>query len=1216
MSTKSLSGYAFITDELAVDPDLSTSYSYDCEKETFIKINNPKWSKLDISSSLVRHICQSPDRLNDVVYYDCVCERRILTAEPRVTCTHCHFEYHAACFESLFAKNNRWICHKCKCQMSRIHPPVFQSPNQRYSEPEMLMKTSFRGTIILEQLEDEAKTERMFRALKETTDNFTCARSVMGNNIFLDLVVIGLLQNVSQDPNPREHSLTALLKTPIETLGRILYENQSFFRYILKDDSSPSMEYCVCRIQHFIELIRLCVEDDNELSDKYATERDNILTRLHTIFVIVLVGRFRSVEIKELTNEYKQFSKDDDDEHYRTMLLSYESANKYIGYNKMFYDRLSCGDSDVNAKLHFLRMLTAIVTGLPQDLVPARFEEALNIVKCDVPREYLTAKGRAEQNAIGPGENMDESTEGRAEQEVESPAVGQVECAEQESIPKKHDRTSSPGNTPVKKKVKIDENPENGGKGENVSMYDRSPVKKRQRTDDRSKDGLSTYVTWDTVEQKWCMIDYKPDCHIVETGHKLTFKKVSPCNDPNTSPYDVYAEVGTLSYGAAFPFELVTPSDADKDHRENWRSDSTAFATVISHCELFTPSSVMVSLNGITEDVELTEVAIRMKIGTLRLVNWIIKKLNVTKRHDDNDKNLNLSGLVQDYIDANQNGIYLKFLLNQLQRLHECYVEHHINYFMLRMKGENDVRIAFPIGLYTDEKLIGRNILEEFSILWTRLLVIDQKQNSQLVFAVNSEVLPNFIGRQLDTPELITTCHWHDQQMFASAYERSETRSAKAYISYVNTQMQLQHVEIVSNDMRSTQRDAIEMSDDEAIGGVEDVAYTHSCSCCETQKEFEYNKRNNFVHLPLKGEVPLALLRLDGSSEADRIRKHSPFLFEVADYTQLLGYKHSDTTTDVLNAACGFILYTMIFLSPKRDELHRHLNPTFDCHHDSFPSYVVKTFDLLVDFFGDICYKPPEWWCKKPYTHADQVKHIFGVLRTKECKVELKPLVFLWYKFDNDDARDCLNEVRQMNCSINVPTSESGPLMRKIPNREKKYKDAAAVFNRAKTTAERVSAAIKQYGSRKGDSEFFESKSLEELRKGIHESLMSDVLEGLTAHEDVLRSRNLFEQPTKRLSWMIQQRIKALHHIAMKGLQTCFGGCGLDIRCTPAEQFRYTWSEYMENLFDNGFNEQMRNDRTKKETMEKNLNYGNKICLSCYDEKMRQVNNPQPPKND
>jgi hypothetical protein len=277
---------------------------------------------------------------------------------------------------------------------------------------------------------------------------------------------------------------------------------------------------------------------------------------------------------------------------------------------------------------------------------------------------------------------------------------------------------------------------------------------------------------------------------------------------------------------------------------------------------------------------------------------------------------------------------------------------------------------------------------------------------------------------------------------------------------------------------------------------------------------------------------------------------------------------------------------------------------------------VAKTFDLLVDFFTDICYKPPEWWCKKPYTHADQVKHIFGVLRTKECKVELKPLVFLWYKFDNDDARACLNEVRQMNCSINVPTSESGPLMRKIPNREKKYKDAAAVFNRAKTTAERVSAAIKQYGSRKGDSEFFESKSLEELRKGIHESLMNDVLEGLTAHEDVLRSRNLFEQPTKRLSWMIQQRIKALHHIAMKGLQTCFGGCGLDIRCTPAEQFRYTWSEYMENLFDNGFNEQMRNDRTKKETMEKNLNYGNKICLSCYDEKMRQVNNPQPPKND
>jgi hypothetical protein len=899
----------------------------------------------------------------------------------------------------------------------------------------MLMKTRFRGTIILEQLEDEAKTERMFRALKETTDNFTCARSVMGNNIFLDLVVIGLLQNVSQDPNPREHSLTALLKTPIETLGRILFENQSFFRYILKDDSSPSMEYCVSRIQHFIELIRLCVEDDNELSDKYATERDNILTRLHTIFVIVLVGRFRSVEIKELTNEYKQFSKDDDDEHYRTMLRSYESANKYIGYNKMFYDRLSRGDSDENAKLHFLRMLTAIVTGLPQGLVPARFEEALNIVKCDVPREYLTAKERAEQNAIGPGENMEESTEGRAEQEVESPAVGQVECAEQdalgpgenmeestkgraeqevespavgqvecaeqdavrpgenmeestkgraeqevessavwqvecaeqecaeqESILKKHDRTTSPGNTPIKKKFKTDENPkiggkgenvsmyetdenpEIGGKGENVSMYDRSPVKKRQRTDDRSKDDLSTYIKWDTDEQKWCMIDYKPDCHIVETGHKLTFKKVPPCNDPNTSPYDVYAEVGTLSYGAAFPFELVTPSDADKDHRENWRSDSTAFATVISHCELFTPSSVMVSLNGITEDVELAAVAIRMKIGTLRLLNWIIKKLNVTKRHDDNDKNLKLSGLVQDYIDANQNGIYLKFLLNQLQRLHECYVEHHINYFMLRMKGENDVRIAFPIGLYTDEKLIGRNILEEFSILWTRLLVIDQKQNSQLVFAAKSEVLPNFIGRQLDTPELITTCHWHDQQMFASAYERSETRSAKAYISYVNTQMQLQHVEIVSNDMRSTQRDAIEMSDDEAIGGVEDVAYTHSCSCCETQKEFEYNKRNNFVHLPLKGEVPLALLRLDGSSEADRIRKHSPFLFEVADYTQLLGYKHSDTTTDVLNAACGFILYTMIFLSPKRDELHRHLNPTFDCHHDSFPSYVAKTY--------------------------------------------------------------------------------------------------------------------------------------------------------------------------------------------------------------------------------------------------------------------------------
>lgn len=132
---------------------------------------------------------------------------------------------------------------------------------------------------------------------------------------------------------------------------------------------------------------------------------------------------------------------------------------------------------------------------------------------------------------------------------------------------------------------------------------------------------------------------------------------------------------------------------------------------------------------------------------------------------------------------------------------------------------------------------------------------------------------------------------------------------------------------------------------------------------------------------------------------------------------------------------------------------------------------------------------------------------------------------------------------------------------------------------------------------------------------------MNDVLKDYPA-ESIERSqcRSVFSEGTKRFSWTLRQRIAALGKIACEGKQTCFGGCGTHIRTMNPSEVACTWEEYMVVLWDKAnknFNTDMSEEKDQKLKMEEECDYGDKMCLRCFNERERRWRDPiAPPRED
>jgi uncharacterized membrane protein len=89
-----------------------------------------------------------------------------------------------------------------------------------------------------------------------------------------------------------------------------------------------------------------------------------------------------------------------------------------------------------------------------------------------------------------------------------------------------------------------------------------------------------------------------------------------------------------------------------------------------------------VPCNGSDTEVLLTDVGLRVPIGTVAYFNWFLDLFSVPKTHSDIDDNLQLSDLISQYSNptvATTNFHEYQFFLTDASKLHTCFMVSHLS---------------------------------------------------------------------------------------------------------------------------------------------------------------------------------------------------------------------------------------------------------------------------------------------------------------------------------------------------------------------------------------------------------------------------------------------------------------------------------------------------------------------------------------------------------
>jgi uncharacterized membrane protein len=89
-----------------------------------------------------------------------------------------------------------------------------------------------------------------------------------------------------------------------------------------------------------------------------------------------------------------------------------------------------------------------------------------------------------------------------------------------------------------------------------------------------------------------------------------------------------------------------------------------------------------VSCNGSDTEVLLTDVGLRVPIGTVAYFNWFLDLFSVPKTHSDIDDNLQLSDLISQYSNptvVTTNFHEYQFFLMDARKLHTCFMVSHLS---------------------------------------------------------------------------------------------------------------------------------------------------------------------------------------------------------------------------------------------------------------------------------------------------------------------------------------------------------------------------------------------------------------------------------------------------------------------------------------------------------------------------------------------------------
>jgi hypothetical protein len=138
---------------------------------------------------------------------------------------------------------------------------------------------------------------------------------------------------------------------------------------------------------------------------------------------------------------------------------------------------------------------------------------------------------------------------------------------------------------------------------------------------------------------------------------------------------------------------------------------------------------------------------------------------------------------------------------------------------------------------------------------------------------------------------------------------------------------------------------------------------------------------------------------------------------------------------------------------------------------------------------------------------------------------------------------------------------------------------------------------------------FFDYEVLEKFRKDVAQVIMDHVItKNCLDESNNAEVKRIFDDPIQRFAWAIQQRIKSLRQIAHHGITNCFGGCGQSLSIIGQENIECSWSTFMQRLRKE--KEEMKTiiegERISKCNEEISMNFGDKICKSCYAERERR----------
>jgi hypothetical protein len=403
----------------------------------------------------------------------------------------------------------------------------------------------------------------------------------------------------------------------------------------------------------------------------------------------------------------------------------------------------------------------------------------------------------------------------------------------------------------------------------------------------------------------------------------------------------------------------------------------------------------------------------------------------------------------------------------------------------------------------------------------------------------------------------------------------------------------------------SQRKSGIKMNKRERELSGEDIA-TYKCYCCASERASSWNASMNFVKQGNFGaDISPTLLPMHCKDTRAKIKKHTDLLPEVLEYLSIVSFKQTEFGEAEIEHVSGLLLLVSIMYpshnrhtksADGRFELLRHLHKSFHDAEANTLDRVIGYFSSWKNYFESQFDGHEEWWdFKSPQT---RLQAFFGTDRSakanEEQKIEVKAFFHFVYKPVEGQEYEAYELLKtSLNNKFTGKMLECSGLWVKRYKSHKHNKMTPFIIKATKiltTIEEIINERIEDLG--KEEDKFFAEDQLFDLESKLAAGITQTITEDIKINDLRTKVTNLIETTVARFSWVIQQRLFSLRHIAKNAKYTCFGGCRKAI--SDLNQDQWTSWELL------GKQKRLTNVmREKKRSLEDALDFGDMICNEC-----------------